>query len=127
LRNVPVVNELIVFVLDCNRFRRGLGKGIKRASDGAQNLYRQPVVSELVNTLSTCLHPSHLNMPSLKSLFVLGVAALSAFAFPAPAAENALAARSEAVAPVYARGLEAATFGKLPRILLGVPTDLAMW
>jgi hypothetical protein len=49
-------------------------------------------------------------MPSLKSLFVLGVAALSAFAFPTPAAENALAARSDAVAPVYAR---APAFGEL--------------
>jgi hypothetical protein len=47
-------------------------------------------------------------MPSLKSLFVLGVAALSAFAVPAPVAENAVAARSEAVTPAFARDL---TFG----------------
>jgi hypothetical protein len=54
-------------------------------------------------------------MPSLKSLFVLGVAALSAFAFPAPAAENALAARSDAfaVAPVVARSFEPAAFREI--------------
>jgi hypothetical protein len=39
-------------------------------------------------------------MPSLKSLFVLGVATLSAFAFPAPSAGDALAARSDVLAPV---------------------------
>jgi len=46
-------------------------------------------------------------MPSLKSLFVLGAAALTVFAFPTPSTgDNGLVARNDAMANIAMRGLE---------------------
>jgi hypothetical protein len=97
------------------KIERGKGKGIK----AGVNSLKVPI--DIQSHLSSWTHsqPTVFDMPSLKSLFVLGVAALSAFAFPAPAAENALAARSDAfaVAPAVARSFEPAAFRKLINII----------